>query len=142
VGFEFLGDIAIADLAFRAWGKSLEEVFCQAGRATMAAMVAELESVEARQECRVELRAADAEMLLFDFLHEIVYFKDAERLLLLPARVEIKEQEGFFLEGLLRGEELDPGRHPLLVDVKAVTLHRFSLRRREEGWQVEVVLDI
>jgi SHS2 domain-containing protein len=40
------------------------------------------------------------------------------------------------------GEKLDPDRHHPRVDVKAVTLHRFSLQQGEHGWEASVILDI
>jgi len=46
------------------------------------------------------------------------------------------------LVATLRGERIDPDRHGLRADVKAVTLHGFSLVRRGSGWEATVVLDI
>jgi SHS2 domain-containing protein len=41
-----------------------------------------------------------------------------------------------------RGEKLDPERHQTRVDVKAVTLHRFSLKKTDDVWEGFVILDI
>ena len=40
------------------------------------------------------------------------------------------------------GEAIDPGRHRLRVDVKAVTLHGFSVQSTTDGWEARVILDI
>ncbi len=138
--FEYLEDVAIADVAFRAWGEHLEEVFAAAARATVRVMVQDLAAIAPQVERRVELEARTLEYLLFDFLQEFIYYKDAEGLLLLPSRVVLRG--GFRLEAQLRGEILDPQRHELLVDVKAVTMHLFSLNQVPEGWKAQVVLDI
>lgn len=138
--FEFIEDVAIADVAFRAWGASAEEVFAAAAAATLRVMVQDLDSIAHAEERPVELANAALDLLLFDFLQELIYYKDAEGLLLLPEDLEI--QEGFRLRARLWGERLDPRRHELLVDVKAVTLHLFSLVADQEGWQAQVVLDI
>lgn len=138
--FEFIEDVAIADVAFRAWGQSAEEVFAAAAAATLRVMVQDLATVAPRTERALGLGAADLEMLLFDFLQEFIYYKDAEGLLLLPAQLAINP--GYRLEGRLVGEAMDPLRHELLVDVKAVTMHRLSLIRDPEGWEAQVVLDI
>jgi SHS2 domain-containing protein len=37
---------------------------------------------------------------------------------------------------------LDPERHPARVDVKAVTLRRFSLKKTGDVWEAFVILDI
>lgn len=143
MGYRYLDEVAIADLAFCAWGDTLEAVFAEAARATMNAMVEVLATIRFSQQRLVELRTRSAEWLLFDFLQEVIYYKDAEQLLLLPQHLEIGQNcAGWWLRGELAGEEIDVERHALLVDVKAVTLHRFSLVRQGNQWQAEVVLDI
>ncbi len=42
----------------------------------------------------------------------------------------------------LSGERLNPARHDLRVDVKAVTMHRFSVEERNSRWRAVVVLDV
>lgn len=46
------------------------------------------------------------------------------------------------LDAMARGERIDPARHNQRADVKAVTLHRFSLQETPAGWEARVVLDI
>ncbi|MDD5233464.1 MAG: archease [Syntrophales bacterium] len=43
--------------------------------------------------------------------------------------------------GTSRGKSGAERHHPL-VDVKAVTFHRFSLKETGEGWRAFVILDI
>ena len=83
-------------------------------------------------------------MLLFDFLNELIFYKDARRLLLLPAQVTItgSRATGYSLQARLQGVEIDAARHRLNTDVKAVTMHRFSVTPVAEGWQATVVLDV
>lgn len=82
-------------------------------------------------------------MLLWVFLQELIFYKDARRLLLHADSVEIKEEDGtFFLEATVSGEEIAAERHRLLVDVKAVTLHRFQVAFQENLWKATVVLDV
>jgi len=142
-GYAFREDIAFADAAFRAWGPTREAVFEQAARATLNVMVEELASVRAVLVREVELQGERLDLLLFDFLNEILFYKDAEQLLLLPVDLTIEEREGALrLRAVLTGERIDPAHHRLGVDVKAVTLHRFVLERKEGEWRAEIVLDI
>ena len=142
-GFEYLDDVAIADVAFRAWGRTPEQVFRAACAAAMTVMVEDLDSIRTRERRSLVRTAARAEMLLFELLQELVYYKDAEGLLLLPEeiRVDIGESESR-LQASLVGEKLERDRHPLKLDVKAVTLHRFALSHSPAGWQAQVVLDV
>src|ERR1700704_5817606 len=81
--------------------------------------------------------------LLFDLLQELIFLKDAERLLLRMRQLGIEEQdEKLFLHGIAEGEPLDAERHHQRADVKAVTLHDFSVERAENGWKARVLLDI
>jgi len=141
--FRYLGDIAVADIAFEATGATLEEMFVSAGHATMQVMVGDLATIRQVETVQVELEQQGVEMLLFDFLNEIIFYKDARRLVLLPTEVTIVPSgDEMTLRAELRGETLDGGRHRMETDVKAVTLHRFSVKEIEGGWQATVVLDV
>lgn len=146
MGFEFLEDVAIADVAFRAWGDSLGEVFSEVCEATLAIMVADPDAVAPARQRQVAVEAESAELLLFDLIGELVYLKDAEGLLLRPRQVTVSgppQRAAWRAEAVLVGEPVDPSRHEQLVDVKAVTLHRFCLERGADGtWRAQVVVDV
>jgi SHS2 domain-containing protein len=143
MSYEFLEDIAIADIAFRAWGKNLEEVFKAAGDATINAMIDNLEAIELKETRTFSLENDALDMLLFNFLQEFIYYKDSELLLLRAQQIEIEEKNGeYHLSAVTQGETLDRDRHEERVDVKAVTLHRFQLEKTEDGWTALVILDI
>jgi SHS2 domain-containing protein len=141
--YEFLDDVATADVAFRAWGGTLEETFVAAATAVMHVMVENLDAIQPRQERQITIAHEALDLLLFNFLQEFVYYKDAELLLLRVEQVEIVAGAGHYgLTATACGEKLDPDRHHPRVDVKAVTLHRFSLQQGERGWEASVILDI
>lgn len=141
--YEFLEDVATADIAFRAWGQGLEETFAAAADATINVMVEELDSVQGREEREFNLQNDALDMLLFDFLQELIYYKDSERLLLRVPQIQIEKKDKIYLlRATARGERLDPDRHHTRVDVKAVTLHRFQLEQTDRGWEASVILDI
>ncbi len=141
--YEYRGDIAHADIAFNVWAETLEELFRDAARATMQVMVENLAEVRPEQTVDLELEQENEEMLLFDFLNELVFYKDARRLILLPSHITISnEGKGFKVHATLQGEEIDVARHHMNTDVKAVTMLRYSLERVAEGWRASVVLDV
>lgn len=141
--FRYLEDVATADAAFEATGETIEEMFLAAAEATVNVMVEHPEEVEGGEEISFELEQGDLEMLLFDFLQEIIYLKDARRLLLRVESVDIDmKTTPIRLAARSRGETVDAQRHRLLTDVKAVTLHRFGIRRDDRGWTATVVLDV
>lgn len=142
-GYLFLDDIAIADIAFIAHGPSLSELYRQAARATTEVMLEDLDQLRLEENRNLDLEDEELEILLFDFLQELVYYKDAEQLLLLPKSVDVTlTQGGYRLQASLAGETIDPRRHSLNADIKAVSLHRFRVEPTEGGWQAAVVLDV
>ncbi len=143
MGYRYLEEIATADVAFEAWGGTGEELFVAAADALLATMVHSPGEVARAEELTITLEHEEPDLLLWTFLQELIFLKDARRLLLHADTVSIAERGGAFtLEALLRGEVIDPGRHRLLVDVKAATLHRLSLTRGEDLWKATVVLDV
>ena len=141
--YEFLEDIATADIAFHAWGKDLEELFIAAGDATLNVMIDNLDAIALTETRTFSLENDELDMLLFNFLQEFIYYKDSELLLLLAQQVEISEKDGVHqLSAVAKGEKLDSDRHQQRVDVKAVTLHQFQLEKTDDGWTTMVILDI
>jgi SHS2 domain-containing protein len=141
--FEYLDDVATSDVAFQAWGETVEEMFVAASDAMMNVMVADLETIAPQQLRIITVTADDHEMLLFELLQELIFYKDAEQLLLRVNRVGISvAAQGLTLRAEAAGEMLDPGKHDLGVDVKAVTLHRYKVEQNDRGWQAMVILDI
>ena len=43
---------------------------------------------------------------------------------------------------IAHGEHIDYDRHELCADVKAVTLHKFSLIKGKKNWNAKMILDI
>lgn len=141
--YQFVEGVSVADIAFEATGRDLAELLREAALAVTATMVRDLASVEPREQRHIEVRAEDPERLLHKFLQEVVYFKDAELLLLAAFQVEVEEGQGQLKAACTAlGERLDAARHEQVVDVKAVTWHRFRVARERDGWRALVVLDI
>jgi len=141
--FRFRDDLSTADVGFEADGPTLEAVFCAAAEALLSIGVVDPGAVRRRHPTEVRLEAESIEMLLFDFLQELIFLKDTQALLLHPERIQITPAAPFpSLVAAMQGEKMNPARHALAVDVKAVTLHRFVLARSAEGWRAQVVVDV
>ena len=141
--YEYLEDFGTADIAFQATGRDLPELFMAAADATMNVMIDNLDGIEPRETLQIELSNDNIDLLLFDLLQELIFLKDAERLLLRVREVQIAgRNENYFVKAIAEGEPLDAERHHQRADVKAVTLHDFSVERTEGGWKARVLLDI
>ena len=141
--YHYLEEIGTADIAFEATARDLPELFSDAADATTNVMIDNIEAIQPRETRPIELSNDKLDMLLFDFLQELIFLKDAERLLLRIRVVQIDERdEIYFVKATAEGETLDAERHHQHADVKAVTLHDFSVERTEDGWKARVLLDI
>ena len=139
----FIEEEATADVAFEAYGEDLPEVFRSAGDAVMNVMVDNLEAIKPIEKRVIETDNEELDLVLLDLLQSLIYYKDAEQLLLRISSVNISEHNrGWHLHAQAQGERLDPDRHHLLADVKAVTLHDFRLEKVDSGWRAHIILDI
>jgi SHS2 domain-containing protein len=141
--YKYLEDIGTADIAFEATGRDLPELFTSSADATMNVMIENLDAIEPRETRSVALKNDKIDMLLFDFLQELIYVKDAELLLLRVREMRIEEQNSIYsLIATVAGEPLDAARHQQRADVKAVTLHNFRVEKTASGWKAAAILDI
>ncbi|HEU4772198.1 MAG TPA: archease [Candidatus Udaeobacter sp.] len=141
--YEYLEEIGTADIAFEATGRDLPELFRDAADATTNVMIDNIEAIQPCETRQIELSNDKLDMLLFDFLQELIFLKDAERLLLRTREAEIDERnQQYLFKAKVAGERLDAERHHQRADVKAVTLHGFSVERVNGGWKARVLLDI
>jgi SHS2 domain-containing protein len=138
-----LEGLTLADAAFRAEEDSLEELFRTAWRATLELMLPDPSTLRSAERRAIALANPAVDLLLFDFLGELIYYKDSEALLLDLQRLRVRGEPGAYsLEAEAAGEAVDPARQALGVDVKAVTLHHLAVERTPQGWQATVVLDV
>ena len=139
--YRFLEDIALADLAFEAKGATYDELFQHAAEAVFAALC-RLSTVERKVERTIDLTARSVENLLYDFLSEIVYLKDADGLVFSAADVRVKKGVPWSLHAVIWGEPIQPEKHALGSDVKAVTMHMLKVWTQKERYYARVILDI
>jgi len=141
--YKFLEGLTMADIAFEASGKTLEELFISAADAITNTQIEDLKQIKAAETKEFSLDAADEEHLLHDFLQELIFFKDSELLLFRGYSLTIKKGgKGYILTVKAEGDKLDPKKHTLLVDVKAVSWHMFKVERTKAGWKATVIIDV
>jgi SHS2 domain-containing protein len=128
-----------ADIGFRAHGRTVAELF-ETAAVALASIAFELENVEPRAEYPLAAGGGDYESLLVNWLSEVLYWIDGERVLFRRFRVDRITPER--VEGAGLGEPRDRTRHDAKIIVKAVTYHQLCVAETPEGWQAEVYLDI
>jgi SHS2 domain-containing protein len=135
--FDHTGDIGVG-----LSGRSLDELFAAAAVA-FTDSVTTLACVEPRRPEELDVAAPELDLLMVDFLSELLYRFDTRAWLTREAQVEVREQDGGWeLRGTLIGERHDDKRHPVKVLIKAVTYHGLRIEQREGLWSARVVFDI
>jgi len=127
-----------ADVMFEVYGKSLNELFKNAAIATFDVMV-KRSSITPKIKKEINLTNKDPEKLLFEFIEELIYLKDAEYLVFKNFKIKLKDN---FLKAIVEGEKINPKKHKLLLDVKAITLHKYKLSKTKTGYKAVILLDI
>ena len=141
--YRFIEDEATADVAFEAWGDDLNVVFRDSGNALTGVMIENPEAIVPRDSRQIDLSHDQLDLLLYNFLDQLIYYKDTEQLILLVQDVFVQHSDAFWqIRAVVSGEPLDPSRHHQVVDVKAVTLHDFRLVQSGNQWRSHVILDI
>ncbi len=141
MSYRFIEDEATADIAFEAFGKTLQELLESAALATTNVMIRDPRKISHNAKKSFEVKADSVEMLLFNLLQEIIFYKDAKQLLFSSFHLDVDEKN-IALKCVAQGEKIDQKKHDLVVDVKAVTLHLFEVKKTKEGWKAHVILDI
>jgi SHS2 domain-containing protein len=135
--FDHTGDVGVT-----LTGRSLDELFASAALAFTETLTA-LDRVEPRRAEELEVSAPELDLLLVDFLSELLYRFDTRAWLTADAQIQVRERDGGWeLQGTLIGERHDSSRHPLKILIKAVTYHGLHVRRDDGTWSANVVLDI
>ncbi len=128
-----------ADVGIEAEGASREELFAEMARGLFSLVVDRTDAVEARERVEVSLPPDEDDYLLFDWLNELLYRFDAERLVF--ARFQVRfDDDG--LHGEAWGEPLDPKRHQLGHEVKAITYHELRVWQDDGRWRARIIVDI
>lgn len=135
--FDHTGDIGV-DLE----APTLGGLFAAAAEAFTATLT-ELDTVQPRETHPVTLAAPSADLLLVEWLSELLYRFDVHRWLARSADLKVSPTgDRVQLEGSVTGEPFDPTRHPIHVLVKAVTYHGLHVTPTENGWTARVIFDI
>ena len=129
-----------ADLGLRVRAANLMELFAEAARGLVAMVVTNLDDVQPVQEMTFQIEGGEPEYLLFDWLNELLYTIDTQRVVF--SEFECHRDAGG-LTCTARGEPIDKARHELDHEVKAITYHGLKVEEQQDGqWLAELIVDI
>lgn len=125
-----------ADAFVRCTGDTVEECFENAAYALFDQTV-DLRGVSPVEDIYVKVSGDTIERLLYNFLSELHFIEETERIFLCEFSVEF---EGDNVVCYAKGEKLDLKRHKARTEVKAVTYHMLTVDEKMPS--VTVLFDI
>lgn len=127
-----------ADIGFEAYGATREQALEHAGIALLS-IITDPDKVFIRQQKTIEITADDRQQLLVRYLNEILYLIDGESFL--PAKIKVSLQGDTSLHAVLDGETRTDN-HEIRTDVKAITYHQLRFERSNDGYVIQIFVDI
>ena len=138
-GYRFLDHMT--DAVIEAYGQTLEEAFENAAKGVNDTMV-DLKTVKPRKEIKIAAKGHDLHSLLFDWLDKVMLLMVADGIVMSEFSVKIRQNNGYSLTGIAKGEKLDLDRHRYKVEIKAVTYHEMDVRQEKGKATVRFLLDL
>ena len=142
--YKFLENVAIADIAYEAYGKDLNELFENSALAIFE-LSADVKTIDAKKKLMIKLENKKLDNLLYDFLSEILFLKDSKYMVFRNVKVRInkdKKNKKFKLSSVLQGDKINSNKQHLENDIKAITMHMFKIEKIKNYWKATVVVDI
>ena len=128
-----------ADVGVRGVGNTAAEAFEQAAVA-MSAVICDPACVEPRETVEIRCDSGQLDLMLVDWLNELVVEMATRNMLFGAFSVEIEDGT---LTATVRGEPIDPYRHQPAAEVKGATLTELHVGKDANGaWLAQCVLDV
>jgi tRNA nucleotidyltransferase (CCA-adding enzyme) len=128
-----------ADIGVRGYGEDLAQAFTQAALA-LSAVVTELDRIEAGESVTIECEAPQFDVLLVDWLNEIVYQMATRNMLFGQFDVQIQDHH---LRARLIGEKVDRRKHQPAVEIKGATFTDLKVyQTSDDEWIAQCIIDV
>lgn len=128
-----------ADLGIEVQGASLEALFEEAANALLGTILQHPEKVKPTITKSFEIHETNTELLLRDFLNQLLILFETQRLVFSAIKITLKENA---LLALAFGEEFEAQRHGRNHEVKAITYHGLSITATGNGFKARFIVDI
>ena len=134
-----------ADVRIHAVGDTIESAFEQAVLGTMNIMT-DTSKISEKVSKKICCSAPDIEILLVDYLTEYLAIFDIEDLVF--SRIDIKkidfehEDSSFTITSTAYGEKLNPSKHEIETEVKAITFSYLEIIQEKDKSEIWVVFDL
>jgi len=132
-----------ADITVECWAPTIELAFAEAALATFE-VIMDTSTVEPKESTSISVTGYDLSELLVEWIGSIIALIDLEYEFYHKFEVKsiTKTSEGYQLEGLAWGEEIDLERHETRTEVKAMTYADLKIDEQSNQTRVWFTLDL
>ena len=128
-----------ADIGIKIKAPTLEQLFILAAEG-MFEIIIPNRKVNSLEIFEVQVNAIDREELFINWLSELNYlFQTQQFLLNTVSEIQVSDKS---LSAKISGEKIDPERHPVETEIKAITFHKLFIRQEKTKWTAQVIFDI
>jgi len=128
-----------ADIAIKAYGSSLEELFTNAAYG-MCDIIADLDGLKPTTSIKVDLTADNAEELLIAWLDEILYRFYTKKIIFCDFNItELTEKK---ISAEVLGRPIGNKKSRLNTEIKAATYHDLKIEKENGSYKVQIVFDV
>ena len=130
-----------ADIGFYAFGKNLNEAFENAGLAIFN-IISNTDNINPQKSIEFEITSEDEVSLLYDYLEELLFYHEVEFMLFSEFIIEIEKiDDGYHLEAIIKGEDINWDKHERNCEIKAITFHKMAIRK-DNGVCLRAIVDL
>ncbi len=128
-----------ADIGLRVRAPDFAAVLAEAARGMFTLIAADLGPYRVTVEDDVVIAGRDRSFLLLDWLDDLLFRFETRRIVFVKFDVHVTDAG---ITARIGGEPVDPTRHRLGREVKAVTYHELDVRDTVDGVEATVIFDI
>jgi SHS2 domain-containing protein len=128
-----------ADIGIISYGADLKMVFSNAALGLFS-LITDLNIIDENIQRQVQISSQDRESLLVDWLNELIYLFDTERVVF--SRFEFDTFSEVKLTARCFGNSINPKQQTIKREVKAATYHMLAINKEDDHYKAQIIFDI
>ncbi len=128
-----------ADLRIEVTGKGIEGLFVSSAEA-LTDLLVDINSVDTKYNIEVSANGDNRGELLVDFLRELLFLFSVKGKIF--SKFDIMELSDKKTTARCFGEDFDPKRHELKIEIKAITYHGLEITEDGKDFRVSIIFDV
>lgn len=128
-----------ADLRIEVTGKGIEGLFVSSAEA-LTDLLVDIDSIDTKYNIEVSADGDDRGELLVDFIRELLFLFSVKGKIF--SKFDIMKLSDKKITAHCFGEDFDPNRHELKIEIKAITYHGLEITKSENDFRVSIIFDV